>query len=213
MRVLIVDDHAIVRQGLRRLLEPAGHTIYEAAEGRQALLRAEEVRPHVTILDLNLPGLGGLELLKRLVEAGHGRVLVLSMHAGPQIVRRALAAGAHGYMSKNAPPEEVMSAVQRVGQGARYVETEIAQALAVGQPIDDPTLSVLSVRELEILRLLAKGLSLAEIGAELGITYKTVANTCAQIKSKVGVSRTIDLLRLAIDSNLGPGGGKTDPYF
>jgi two-component system, NarL family, invasion response regulator UvrY len=200
MRILIVDDHAVVRQGLRRLLSPGGeHSISEAADGREALRLAGEVRPQVIILDLNLPGLGGLELLQRLVETGHGRVLVLSMYAEPRYARRALAAGAFGYVSKNAPPEELVAAVQRVGQGGRYVETEIAQALALDDGAPQP-LDALTPRELEILRLLAQGSGLAAIGAELGVSYKTVANNCALIKSKLGVSRTVDLLRLAIDS-------------
>jgi len=204
MRILIVDDHAVVRQGLRRLLAPAGeHSVSETGEGREALLLADEVRPHVIILDLNLPGLGGLELLQRLVEAGHGRVLVLSMHTEPHYARRALAAGAFGYVSKNAPPQELVTAVQRVGQGARYVETEIAQALALDEG-ESQLLDALTPREQEIMRLLAQGSSLAEIGAELGVTYKTVANNCALIKSKLGLSRTVDLLRLSIDVHGGP---------
>jgi|HubBroStandDraft_1064217.scaffolds.fasta_scaffold44054_2 two-component system invasion response regulator UvrY len=201
MRILVVDDHALVRQGLRRLLAPEGeHAITEAATGHEALALAEHVRPHVIVLDLNLPGLGGLELLKRLVHAGHGRVLVLSVRDEPQLVRRALAAGAEGYITKSAPPDEVITAVRRVSQGARYVEAHLAQALALDEPAASSTLEALTPRELEILRLLATGLSLEQIGAELGVTYKTVANNCATIKSKLGVSRTIDLLRLAIDA-------------
>jgi DNA-binding NarL/FixJ family response regulator len=190
---------------LRRLLSPAGeHSISEAAEGHEALRLAEQVRPHVVVLDLNLPGLGGLELLSRLVEARHGRVLVLSMYAEPAYARRALAMGAYGYVSKNAPPEELVTAVERVGQGGRYIEAEIAQALALDAPDGPQTLESLTPRELEILRLLARGAGLAAIGAELGVTYKTVANNCAQIKSKLGVSRTVDLVRLAFDTRFLP---------
>jgi DNA-binding NarL/FixJ family response regulator len=176
------------------------HSLTEAVDGREALVRADEVRPHVIILDLNLPGLGGMELLRRLVTADHGRILVLSMHADAQYARRALAAGAYGYVSKNAAPDELITAVQRVAQGGRYVEAELAQALALDD--GDSPLAALTPRELEILRLLASGSNLHEIGAALGITYKTVANNCALMKSKLGVSRTIDLLRLAIDANV-----------
>ena len=205
MRILIVDDHAIVRQGLRRLLSPAGeHSILEAADGQEALRVAEQSRPQVIILDLNLPGLGGLELLKRLSDVGAGRILVLTMHAEPHLARRALRAGAHGYVSKNATPEELVTAVQRVAQGARYLEAEIAQALALDPTGEALALDTLSPRELEILRLLAQGLSLEEIAAELGLSYKTIANNCALMKSKLGLSRTIDLLRLAIDTRVGP---------
>ncbi|HXQ17508.1 MAG TPA: response regulator transcription factor [Caulobacteraceae bacterium] len=204
MRILIVDDHAVVRHGLRRLLSPADeHVFAEAEEGRQALALAGEFRPHVIILDLNLPGLGGFELLRQLVEARCGRVLVLSMHAAPRFARRAMAAGAYGYVSKNAPPEELVTAVQRVNQGARYVDREIAQALAL-DPDDDPqNVDSLSIREMEILRLLAIGSSLEQIAVELDVSYKTIANNCAQMKSKLGVSRTVDLLRLAIDIHAG----------
>ena len=209
MRILIVDDHAVVRHGLRRLLSPADeHVIAEAGEGRRALALAGDFRPHVIILDLNLPGLGGLELLRQLVEAGHGRVLVLSMHAAPRFARRALAAGAYGYVSKNAPPEELITAVQRVNQGARYVDREIAQALALDPEGEPQTIDTLSIREMEILRLLAQGSSLEQIGAELGVTYKTVANNCALIKSKLGVSRTVDLLRVALDVHAGADPGE-----
>lgn len=205
MRILIVDDHAVVRQGLRRLLSPNGeHVISEAAEGQEALRLAEALRPHVVILDLNLPGLGGFELLQRLVQAGHGRVLVLSMYAEPNYARRALAAGAYGYVSKGAPPEELVTAVERIGQAGRYVENEIAQALALDELDGPQPLDTLTPRELEILRLLARGSGLAAIAAELGVTYKTVANNCVQIKSKLGVARTIDLVRLALDSRFLP---------
>ncbi|HUO11326.1 MAG TPA: response regulator transcription factor [Caulobacteraceae bacterium] len=206
MRILIVDDHRVVRQGLRRLLAPEGeHAVTEAADGQEALRLAHEVRPHVIILDLNLPGLGGLELLRRLVVGGWGRVLVLTMHAETQVARRAMNAGAYGFLSKNVAPEELVTAVQRVGQGGRYVEAEIAQALALEEE-DDGELGALSVRELEVLRLLADGSKLQDIAAQLGVTYKTVANTCARIKSKLGVSRTIDLLRIALDTRQGLGG-------
>jgi DNA-binding NarL/FixJ family response regulator len=199
MRILIVDDHAVVRHGLRRLLSPADeHVVAETGEGREALSLASSFRPHVIILDLNLPGLGGLELLRQLVESGHGRVLVLSMHAEPRFARRAMAAGAYGYVSKNAPPEELVEAVQRVNQGARYVDREIAQLLALEPDGEPQNIDALSIREVELLRLLALGSSLEQIAAELGVSYKTVANNFALMKSKLGVTRTVDLLRLAI---------------
>lgn len=201
----MVDDHALIRQGLRRLLASNGeHAISEAADGQQALALAPDVRPHIVILDLNLPGLGGLELLRRMVSAGHGRVLVLTMDARPQLARRALDAGAYGYLSKNAAPDEVLRAVARVGAGARYVEEQIAQALALDEGSEHAALEALTPRELEILRLLATGLSLEQTGAELGVAYKTVANNCATIKSKLGVARTVDLLRFAMDAQLTP---------
>lgn len=209
MRILIIDDHAIIRHGLRRLLAPAGeHVFAEAADGEQGLALAKDFRPHLVILDLNLPGLGGLELLRRLVKARCGRVMVLSMHAEPRYARRALDAGAYGYVSKNASPEELLSAVARVSRGGRYIEAELAQALALDEVDSEEGLNALSVRETEILRLLGQGSSLAEIGQALGVSYKTVANNCALLKSKLGVTRTVDLLRLAIDRGAPPAGGQ-----
>jgi len=201
VKVLVVDDHAIVRDGLTRLLESDGdHQVIQASDGRQALSLSRSASPDLIILDLNLPGLGGLELLRRLVQAGVGKILVLSMHAEPLYARRALEAGAAGYVSKNAAPDELLAAVRRVAGGRRYVEAEIAQALALGATPE--AVDALNLRELEIMRLLAGGASLAEIAAALGVGYKTIANTLSLIKSKLGVARTADLVRLAIDTGI-----------
>lgn len=201
MRILIVDDHAIVRDGLSRLLAAeGGHEVKLAASGREALALARSFRPGLVVLDLNLPGLGGLELLRRLAQADAGKILVLSMHAEPLYARRSLEAGAQGYVSKNAAPDELLAAVRRVAAGGRYVEAEIAQALALGEATQ--TLDALSPRELEIMRLLGGGSSLAEIAEALGASYKTIANTCTLIKSKLGVARTADLVRLAIETGV-----------
>jgi DNA-binding NarL/FixJ family response regulator len=201
VKVLVVDDHAIVRDGLTRLLESDGdHQVIQASDGRQALSLSRSASPDLIILDLNLPGLGGLELLRRLVQAGVGKILVLSMHAEPLYARRALEAGAAGYVSKNAAPDELLDAVRRVAGGRRYVEAEIAQALALRATPE--AVDALNLRELEIMRLLAGGASLAEIAAALGVGYKTIANTLSLIKSKLGVARTADLVRLAIDTGI-----------
>jgi two-component system invasion response regulator UvrY len=204
MRILLVDDHSIVRSGLRRLLSALPDVqISEAATGQEALTLTQAEQPALTILDLNLPGLGGLELLKRLLlEHPNGRVIVLSMYAQSLYATRALRVGALGYLSKNASPEELLEAVQRVIGGGSYVEAELAQELAVrtsksGDPIDH-----LSERNLEIMRLLGDGQSLSDIAAALGVTYKTIANTCSQIKAKLGVERTADLVRLSVEKGL-----------
>ncbi len=202
MTLLIIDDHALVRDGLRRLLEPLSTgAILEAASGREALALLGEARPRLVILDLNLPGLGGLELPRRPIHNGPGPILVLSMHAEPLYARRALEAGAAGYMTKNASPDELLLAARKVMAGGRYVEAELAQALVAPAPGAEP-LGALTVRELEIMRLLAKGAGLAEIAAAIGVGYKTVANNCSQIKTKLGVSRTADLVRLAIETGV-----------
>ena len=203
MNILLVDDHALVRAGLKRLLATVwSGEILEAASGREALNSLRDLRFDLVILDLNLPGLGGLELLRRMIQAGAGPILVLSMHGEPLYARRALEAGAAGYVTKNASPEELLTAVRRVTSGGRYVEAELAQALAVQTPGAAQEFDNLTAREIEIMRLLAKGASLAEIAAAVGVGYKTVANSCSQIKSKLGVSRTADLVRLAIETGV-----------
>jgi DNA-binding NarL/FixJ family response regulator len=124
------------------------------------------------------------------------------MHAEPLYAKRALEAGAAGYVTKNASPDELLTAVRRVTAGGRYVEAELAQALVAPGGGGRQTLDNLTARELEIMRLLAKGASLAEIAEAVGVGYKTVANNCGQIKSKLGVSRTADLVRLAIETGV-----------
>ncbi|HWE98287.1 MAG TPA: response regulator transcription factor [Caulobacteraceae bacterium] len=201
MSILLIEDHALVRAGLKRLLsDVADGEILEAANGREGLAMAKARRPALVILDLNLPGLGGLELLRRLVALQVARVLVLSMHAEDLWVRRALEAGAAGYATKNISPDELLLAVRRILVGGRYVEAEVAQALATQEP--SAGMGSLTPRELEIMRLLAKGDSLADIAAALGVGYKTVANIASQMKGKLGVSRTADLVRLAIEAGV-----------
>ncbi len=196
--ILLVDDHAIVRAGLRRLLSTlAPCEIVEAATGRDALAALQQHLVDLVILDLNLPGLGGVELLRRMLQDEPAlRVLVLTMHAEPLYAQRALDAGARGYISKNVTPEEMLLAVRRVASGGRYVEAEIAQELALS--VGRHPMQQLSERELEVMRLLAHGHSLQQIADTLGIAYKTAANLCTQTKTKLGVGRTADLIRMAI---------------
>ena len=204
MKVLLVDDHAVVRSGLRRLLAVLPDVrISEAATGREALNSMRIERPTLIILDLNLPGLGGLELLRRIVaEHPAARVVVLSMHAEAFYATRALRLGAAGYLSKNASPEELLEAVRRVASGGRYIEAEIAQGLALGAAEGSDPRHQLTDRDLEIMRLLGDGKCLSDIADALGVSYKTIANTCSQIKAKLGVARTIDLVRLSIEGGL-----------
>jgi two-component system, NarL family, invasion response regulator UvrY len=201
MKVLVVDDHAVVRDGLRRLLVALPNVeIFDAATGREALTFVQRQAPDLILLDLQLPGIGGIELLRRLlVISPAARIVVFSMHAESMYAARALQAGARGYVSKNASPEELQTALQRVIDGGRYVEREIAQELAVHGPVDADPWNKLTERDLEILRLLSEGRSLAQIAAAIGVSYKTVANVCTQIKAKLGVTRTADLVRLSIE--------------
>jgi DNA-binding NarL/FixJ family response regulator len=141
-----------------------------------------------------------LELLRRvLTEHPPARVVVLSMHAELLYATRALRAGAAGYLSKNASPEELLEAVRRVAAGGRYIEAEIAQGLALQASESGNLLERLSERDLEIMRLLGDGHGLSNIADALGVSYKTIANTCTQIKAKLGVARTADLVRLSIE--------------
>lgn len=207
MKVLLVDDHAIVRAGLRGLLAADGRVeISEAADAAGALAAMRATRPDLIVLDINLPGIGGLDLLRRmLAEDDRLRVLVLSMHAEPIYATRAIEAGARGYLSKNASPDELIAAVARIAGGGHYVENEIAQELALQRIAPAPTQARLTARELEIVRLLAAGRSLSEIAATLSLGYKTVANACTALKAKLGLARTADLLRVSILLNLGVG--------
>lgn len=203
-RVLVVDDHAIVRSGVRRLLaDMPGLALREAASGEEAL---DQVRDHVfdlIILDLNLPGVGGLELLRRILKSNSKlAVLVFSAHTEAIYANRALEAGARGFISKGAAPEEFLAAVQSVLAGGTVIERDIASEIAAQEIGENAYLRPLTQRDLEILRLLAAGNSLAEIGEALGIAYKTVANTLSRIKEKLGVTHTADLIRIAMGRGL-----------
>ena len=204
MNILIVDDHAIVRAGLRRLLRGLfDGEILEAATGREALSLARGHPLDLILLDMNLPELGGLELLSRLSAVTPNLpVLVLSMHAEPLYVTRAMEAGARGYVSKNIAPEELVTAIKQVASGGRYIEGELAKALVLNPAPAIEPLQQLTPRDLEIIRLLARGRSLSEIADALGLGYKTIANTCTQIKAKLGVNRTADLVRVALESKI-----------
>lgn len=208
MKILVVDDHPVVRAGLGRLLagEPE-YRVEEAASGREALALFREYQPDLVILDLSMPGIGGLEVIARLrIENPAVRVLVLSMHREAMYARRALQAGAAGFISKNAPADRLLDAVRLVGAGQRYIEHEIAQELALASvPAPGMPLQDLSPREFEILRLLGGGSSLNQIAEAIGVSYKTVANTCGQIKAKLGAPRTADLVRIAIQHGIAQG--------
>jgi DNA-binding NarL/FixJ family response regulator len=153
----------------------------------------------VALLDLGLPGIGGLAILSYLRQMG-ARTLVLSMNSDLISVRRALQSGAAGYISKNVEPGELITAIHAVAEGRQYIERRLAQDLAL-QPTDVRWgFPKLTAREREIMQLLAFGKSFYEIGVMLGVSYKTIANTAARLRSKLGAARTSDLIRLAIDT-------------
>ncbi|HEX4117300.1 MAG TPA: response regulator transcription factor [Rhizomicrobium sp.] len=204
-QVLVVEDHAIVRAGIRRLLDERGDVeVLEAATGETALEEIAGRGPFaLVILDLNLPGLAGLELLRRIVrQAPAAPVLVFSQHTEAIYATRALETGARGFVSKNATPEELLEAVETILNGGVAIEKDVAAEMAAHDLAEDAYLRPLTERDLEILRLLSAGDSLSEIADKLGIAYKTVANTLSRIKEKLGVGQTSELIRIAVGRGL-----------
>jgi DNA-binding NarL/FixJ family response regulator len=199
VKILIVDDHAVVRQGVQRLIAGTHDAhILEAASWREALALFRRERPDLILLDLNLDGISGLELIKRLlIEDPDACILVFSMHTEPIYAARALGMGARGYVSKSAPAEELLTAAQHVLRGERYVEREIDAELAAAPASGEDPLQRLTNREVEIMRLLGEGKSLTGVAEALGISYKTAANSCSRIKEKLMCRHTGDLIRLA----------------
>ncbi|RFA25848.1 DNA-binding response regulator [Alkalilimnicola ehrlichii] len=201
LRLLLVDDHAVVRTGFRRLLEQAGPSwqVCEAESGEQAYVLFAAGDFDVVVLDLSLPGMSGLETLRRLRRrAGNARVLVFSMHDQGVFVEQALAAGAQGYITKSSAPQVLVDAVLAVAAGERYLHEGLALALEQDTAGGESALRNLSAREFEIFRLLAEGRCTHGIAALLNISYKTVANHACSIKDKLGLSNAADLTRLAI---------------
>jgi len=203
-RVLVVEDHAIVRAGIRRLLDERGDIeVAEVATGEAALETIAGRAFALVILDINLPGLAGLELLRRMVRQAPGQpVLIFSQHTEAIYATRALENGARGYISKNANPEELLGAVETILNGGVAIEKDVAAEMAAHDLAEDAYLRPLTERDLEILRLLAAGDSLSEIADKLGIAYKTVANTLSRIKEKLGVGQTSELIRIAVSRGL-----------
>jgi two-component system, NarL family, invasion response regulator UvrY len=200
MKLLIIDDHDIVRQGVRRLLSLLPDSVVAEAgtaeEGFDAYMRE---KPAVVVLDINLGGGSGLELLTRLRSADQeARVVMFSMHADPAYANRALRSGALGFVGKSASAYELIEAVKAASTGRRYIDKRLASDMVLN-PVEGDPLSSLSNRETEILRLLGEGKSLNEIAITFGIAYKTVANTCTRLKEKLGVERTADLIRISLE--------------
>jgi DNA-binding NarL/FixJ family response regulator len=201
MKVLVVDDHAALREGVRRLLAVIpGVQVVEAAGSQDALGHVRKECPHVVILDINLNGSSGLELLQRLLGEQKGtRIVMFTMYSEPSYVLRAFKAGAKAYVSKSAPAEELVAAVRAVARGERYLDRDLAEAIMLPAPSQKDPLETLTNREVEILRLLGEGKSLSQIASTFGVAYKTVANSCSRLKEKLGVERTADLIRFSVE--------------
>lgn len=200
---LIVDDHPIVLQGCRRVLLDAGvETVLDARDVLSAYRTYRRARPDVVIVDLSLQGegLAGLPLIERIrAHDRKARILVFSMHSDPIIVSRALKAGASGYVIKDTSSQELVDAFEKVRSGAHYLSGDLAMQVALlGSGGERDPLSDLTPRELQMLGLLAEGKSYGRIADELAVSYKTVANTCSQLKQKLNAQNLPDLIRIAV---------------
>ncbi|MGC8523196.1 MAG: response regulator transcription factor [Acidibrevibacterium sp.] len=201
--ILLIDDHPIVRDGCRRLLETRpDFTILEAGTGTEGLAMNRRHGPDLIILDLNLPDGNGLEFLRRLhSETPAARVLVFSMYEEAAFVARALEAGARGYLTKHDDPEALLAAVDALLRGERYLGHRVAQKLALLslQPADDP-LRGLTARELDVLDLLGSGAGLADIAAALGLSYRSAAHIAAQLRTKLALRSQAALVKFAVET-------------
>lgn len=205
-RILLVDDHAIVREGYRALLakQPGLEVVAEAETGAQAYQMFKEFAPELVITDISLPGSSGLALIGRIKQRqADAKMLVFSMHQNPAFAAQAFQAGALGYVSKSSPPEDLLRAIREVLAGRHALSSDIAQALALEKlGSERMALEKLTTREFEILRLLTEGCSHDEIAQNLNISPKTVCNSHYLIKNKLDVSSDIELTRLAIKLNV-----------
>lgn len=202
IRIMLVDDHEVVRSGLRRLLEQNDgvEVIAEAESGEQAYQFYGECLPDVVVMDMSMPGMGGLEALRRIIARyPQARVIIFSMHENAAFASQALSAGARAYVAKSGAADDLVQAVREVAQGKGYLSAGIAQQIALQtlSGSDDPT-RLLSAREFEVFRLLAAGKGIDEISATLRISQKTVANYQTLLKQKLGINSPIELVRLAI---------------
>jgi two-component system invasion response regulator UvrY len=207
MRVLIVDDHAIVRRGLRELLsdEFRGAAFGEASDAREALEQLRTKEWDVALLDITLPGKSGLDLLKELkVEWPKLPVLVLSAHSEDQFAVRALKAGAGGYMTKESAPEELARAIRKILAGGRYVSPALAEQLALGVTKDFSRTphERLSDREYEVMSRIASGKTVTEIAEELSLSAKTISTYRTRVLEKLGVKNNAKIVQYAIRNGL-----------
>lgn len=208
-RILIVDDHAVVRHGLRALLELSGmQVVGEARDGREALDIAGDLNPDVVIMDVTMPGLNGIDAIEVLRQRCPGcRSVVLSMHSDSEHVNRAFAAGASAYLLKGSAGEEIISAVQAVKAGRTYLSMELAHIDPTRAAIGDSTspLDRLSSRERQVLQLVVEGHSSASIASVVNLSPKSVDTYRSRVMKKLGVRDLPGLIKFAIQNGLSPG--------
>jgi len=202
IRVMLVDDHAIVREGYRSLLQKQDRlqVVAEAGDGAEAYRVYKDTKPDLVIMDLTMPGIGGVETIRRLRQWDHGaRILVFTMHQSAAYAIQAIKAGARGFVTKSTPPETLLHAIAEVMAGRIALSPDIDHELAISRLAGEPSaVDVLSPREFEILRMLLAEKSVDEIAAILHISVKTAANTRYMIRAKLGVGTDIELVRLAL---------------
>ena len=210
IRILLADDHALVREGIRRVLEedPDFEVVAEAADGEEAVALAREHRPDVAVVDISMPNASGFEVTARLqAEVTSTHVLILSMHDDVEYVMRAVRAGARGYLLKDeAGPSQLREAVRAVNSGSSFFTSAVAARLAAGLRGDDsqqgPGVDVLTARELEVLKGIAAGLSNKQIAADLGISRRTVESHRESLMRKLDIRTVAGLTRFALDAGL-----------
>ncbi len=204
--VLLVDDHAVVREGYRRLLERSTGLIVvgEAASAGEAYQSFCELQPDVVVMDISLPDVSGIEAMRRLLSReSQARVLVFSIHEEPIFPERAFQAGARGYVTKASAPEVLVDAVRAVAAGDIFLSPDVARSLALRKVLKrEDALSLLSDREFEILRLLASGHSVRDIAERLCLNYKTIANYQWIIRQKLRADTPVQLVRIAKENGL-----------
>jgi len=203
VNVLLVDDHAVVREGYRRLLERHGEiaVIGEAGDAPTAHSLFISLKPRIVVMDISLPGTSGIEAMRRmLLYDADARVLIFSMHEDTIFVKRALQTGAHGYVTKASAPNVLVEAVLTIARGKKYLSPEVAQNIALGEGIAYSR--GLTQREYEVLRLIIQGQTIQEIADVLGLTSKTVANHQSAVRQKLGADTTIELLHKANELGL-----------
>lgn len=207
MRILIADDHPIVRRGLKETLGEAFSrvTFGEAKTANETLEKVQRESWDIVILDISMPGKSGLEILDDLLRLRPGLpVLLLSVHPEEQYARRALKSGAAGYLTKESVPEELQEAVRRLQAGGRYVSSTLAEKLAfdLQHGAETPAHELLSDREFQVLRMLASGRTVKQIADEIALSVKTVSTYRARILSKTGMRTTAELIRYALQEHL-----------
>lgn len=203
IKVILVDDHVVVRAGFRMLLSAEADidVIAEAERGEAACQLYLEQQPDVLVLDLSMPGIGGLETIRRICNRdSNAKVLVFSVHDEMVYVDRAMKAGAKGYITKNSAPEILVTAIQKIASGEIYIEQGLMKSMSLENSEADyqNIVDTLSPREFDVFLLLAKGLTAHKIADELCLGYKTVANYGTQIRSKLKVSSVAELAHIAM---------------